>query len=130
MPKETVIAENSFLDLEATIGGGEDGDETFRITKNLVEVSLLSNFAEKRDLIEPALTGFWGTPIEVLTMTTEEEIFAYIRLNGIEDATFFVGAYPNLRPPVEAPPTARELNALKLFAGMKRGSKKPAIHPV
>jgi len=117
--REAKIAEDGFLDLEEIIATDEDGASTFEVTHNLVGVSIFSNFEEKRDLARRALSGFWGATTEVLTMTTPEEIFTYLRFNGIEEATFFVGSFPNCEVPIERPPTAIELNALRIFAAMR-----------
>jgi len=130
MATEAVIPKDGFLDLETIIADDEEGAEVFRITRNLVEVNILSNFDNKRALAQSALSGFWGTPIEVLTITTDDEVFAYIRMNGIEDATFFVGTVPPGRPAVEPPPTEREMNALRKFEAMSRKRRLPPLHPV
>jgi hypothetical protein len=113
---ERDIPKDRVVDLTAILGSSPDTKDDFAMIEDLASAVVFSGQELRRRLARRALTGFLQSPTEVYKMSTEDEIFVYLTLNGVEDGFLFVGAYPNQMPGLEPAITAREISALSTYA--------------
>lgn len=110
VPKERVIS------LRDTLAGDDGSEADFAMVEDLASSAVFSTVRTKRELASQALSEFMQSPVQIYTMTADDEVFLYLTLNGIEDGFFFVGRYPKSRPAVEPAPSRREMNALRTLS--------------
>lgn len=110
---ERDIPQDRIVDLRIVIGGDADTSEDYKIIEDLTGSAIITNIELRRELALKALSEFLETHVQVYTVTTEDEIFAYLCLNGLEEGFFFVNSYPNEKPLLEQQPTEREINGLR-----------------
>jgi hypothetical protein len=110
---ERDIPQDCIVDLRLVLGGDVDSADDYKIIEDLTSSAIITGIELRRELALKALCGFMGTSVQVFTVTTEKETFAYLGLNGLEDGFFFVNSYPNQKPLLEEQPAEREINALK-----------------
>jgi hypothetical protein len=69
------------------------------------------------------VSGFLGTPIEIITMTTDEEIFAYLALKRVQEEVYLhIGTYPNTSHRIEGY-SSRDKAILERFTAKKPGTE-------
>ena len=113
--KERQIPQETVIDLREVTADDPESEEDFLAIEDCVSSIIFSSVDDKRELAQRLLDRIMGTPIQVYTMLTPDEIFAYITINHIDDGFFFVRAYPNQKPVIEQTLSVDEAEILEKY---------------